>query len=95
MSNAKRTTTNEPQFERLEADLEQIAALIRGGLSPAEAVKLFRRTVEADGLRDLCAIVVAHQLVNRVNPDGSFLSPEGVVRIAFDHADAFLKERAS
>ncbi len=84
-----------PQLEQLEEDIREIGALIRGGMTPEDALAAFRRRIEGEGLRDVAALVAAHGLVSRYAPDGSNMSPESVARLAYDHADAMLKERVS
>jgi hypothetical protein len=87
--------TKNPQFERVEEDVRQIAALLRGGKSPGEAMAEFRRRLDHESLRDLFAGLAMHRLLDRITPDGGTLLPESVARLSYDQADALLRERSS
>jgi hypothetical protein len=88
----KRTTR---KFEQLEEDIREIGALLRGGMTPEQAIAAFRRRLDAEGLRDLFAGLAMHRLLERITPDGGTLLPESVARMSYDQADALLRERSS
>jgi hypothetical protein len=92
----KRTTkkTLEERWESLEEDIREIGGLLRGGMTPEQALTAFRRQLDAVGLRDFFAAIAMHRLINGYVPESGTL-PESVARIAYDAADAMLKERAS
>jgi hypothetical protein len=93
----KRTTkkTLEERWESLEEDLRELGALLRGGMTPEQALTAFRRHLDAQGMRDIFAAVAMHRFADRISPEDAASKPESVARMAYDAADAMLKERAS
>jgi hypothetical protein len=82
----KRRRTRDPaQLEQLEEDLRQIAALVRGGRSPEDALLEFRRRLDHDHIRDIFAAIAMHRFIGWITPEGGALLPSSIAR-AFDFA---------
>ena len=92
----KRTTrTPEVRPRSLEEDIREIGGLLRSGMTPEQALAAFRRKLDVEGLRDLFAALAMHRFIDWPGLDGKMLPPESLARMAYDAADAMLKERAS
>jgi hypothetical protein len=87
--------TLEERRESLAKDIREIGGLLRGGMTPEQALAAFRRKLDAEGLRDLFAALAMHRFIDWPGLDGKMLPPESLARMAYDAADAMLKERAS
>jgi hypothetical protein len=93
----KRTTkkTLEERRESLAKDIREIGGLLRGGMTPEQALAAFRRKLEGEGLRDVFAALAMHRFIDWPTADGKMLPPESLAQMAYDAADAMLKERAA
>src|SRR3954447_19770431 len=96
MSNASKRSRTHLKWEQLEEDIRELGALIRGGMTPHEALMELRRRLDAESQRDALAHTAMSELL-RGSAIGQVLEerdmPRKIAVAAYRCADSMLAAR--